>query len=77
MKLKIKRVKYPSGTWYYDIYQKVFFFFWYRRVGCFDTLEEAEKNAVRILEQEKEERKYKKENPVYYELVGDVIVKKP
>jgi hypothetical protein len=53
MKLKIVHTKYPSGNWYYDIYELKFFFFWVRRVGLFDNLKGAEEYAIEILEEEK------------------------
>ena len=75
MKLKIKRERFESGAYYYLIYEW-FWFHWVRRSGLFGTLEEAEKNAVSILEEEKEKRKIKKEKPVYYQLDGDRITYK-
>jgi hypothetical protein len=75
MKLKIQRKRFDSGMYYYLIYEW-FWFHWVRRSGLFDTLEEAEKDAVRILEEEKERRKSKKEKPVYYKLDGDKITYK-
>ena len=50
MKLKIKRERFESGAYYYLIYEW-FWFHWVRRSGLFGTLEEAEKNAVSILEE--------------------------
>ena len=75
MKLKIERKRFDSGMYYYLIYEW-FWFQWVRRSGLFDTLEEAEKDAVRILEEEKERRKSKKEKPVYYKLEGNKILHK-
>jgi hypothetical protein len=72
MKLKIERKRFDSGMYYYLIYEW-FWFHWVRRGGLFDTLEKAEKDAVRILEDEKERRKIKKEKPVYYQLEGNRI----
>jgi nitrogen fixation-related uncharacterized protein len=75
MKLKIQRQRFESGTYYYLVYEW-FWFHWVRRSGLFDTLEEAEKSAVSILEDEKERRKNKKESPVYYQLNGNRITYK-
>jgi hypothetical protein len=75
MKLKIQRQRFESGTYYYLVYEW-FWFHWVRRSGLFDTLEEAEKCAVNILEDEREQRKKKKETPVYYKLEGDRITYK-
>lgn len=75
MKLKIERKRFESGAYYYLIYEW-FWFHWVRRGGLFDTLEEAEKDAVRILEDEREQRKLKKEEPVYYKLEGNKITYK-
>ena len=72
MKLKIERKRFDSGNYYYVIYERVWFY-WVLRLEFFDTLEEAEKDAVRILEDEKERRKIKKEKPVYYQLDGNRI----
>jgi len=72
MKLKIERKRFDSGMYYYVIYERVWFY-WVLRLEFFDTLEEAEKDAVRILEDEKEQRKIKKEKPVYYQLDGNRI----
>lgn len=72
MKLKIERKRFESGKYYYLICEW-FWFHWVRRSGLFDTLEEAEKDAVRILEDERERRKNKKEKPVYYQLNGNTI----
>ena len=72
MKLKIERKRLDSGMYYYVIYERVWFY-WVLRLEFFDTLEEAEKDAVRILEDEKEQRKIKKEKPVYYQLDGNRI----
>jgi hypothetical protein len=58
MKLKIQRQRFESGTYYYLVYEW-FWFHWVRRSGLFDTLEEAEKCAVNILEDEREQRKKK------------------
>ena len=76
MKLKIVLTKYPSGIWYYDIYELKFFFFWVRRFGCFNNLKEAEESAIEILEEEKIRIKTKKEPPVYYQLDGNTITYK-
>jgi nitrogen fixation-related uncharacterized protein len=75
MKLKIQRKRFESGMYYYLIYEW-FWFHWVRRSGLFDTLEEAEKDAVRILEDEREQRKIKKEKAVYYQLDGNRITYK-
>jgi hypothetical protein len=75
MKLKIQRKRFESGAYYYLIYER-FWFHWVRRSGLFDTLEEAEKCAVNILEDEKERRKIKEEKPVYYQLDGNRITYK-
>jgi hypothetical protein len=75
MKLKIQRKRFESGMYYYLIYEW-FWFHWVRRLGLFDTLEEAETCAVSILEDEKERRKIKKESPVYYKLDGNRITYK-
>jgi hypothetical protein len=72
MKLKIERKRFDSGNYYYVIYEWVWFY-WVLRLEFFDTLEKAEKDAVRILEDEKELRKIKKEKPVYYQLDGNRI----
>jgi hypothetical protein len=75
MKLKIVHKKYPSGNWYYDIYELKFFFFWVPRCKLFDNREGADQYAIKLLEDEKEQRKTKKEPPVYYSLSGDTIVR--
>jgi hypothetical protein len=75
MKLKIVHTKYQSGKWYYDIYELKFFFFWVRRCGFFDNRERAEEYAIEILEEEKIRIKTEKEHPVYYSLLGDMIVR--
>jgi hypothetical protein len=75
MKLKIERKRFESGAYYYLIYEW-FWFHWVRREELFGTLEEAEKDAVRILEDEREQRKLKKEKAVYYKLEGDKITYK-
>jgi hypothetical protein len=75
MKLKIERKRFESGAYYYLVYEW-FWFHWVRRSGLFDTLEEAEQCAVRILEDEKEQRKLKKEKAVYYKLESDRITYK-
>lgn len=75
MKLKIERKRFQSGLYYYLIYEW-FWFHWVRREEFFDTLEEAEECAVRILKKEKEQRKDKKEKPVYYQLDGNTITYK-
>jgi hypothetical protein len=75
MKLKIERKRFESGVYYYLVYEW-FWFHWVRRSGLFDTLEEAEQCAVRILEDEREQRKIKKEKAVYYKLKGDRITYK-
>jgi len=72
MKLKIERKRFESGAYYYLIYEW-FWFHWVRRSGLFGTLEEAENCAVNILEGEREQRKIKKEKPVYYKLEGNKI----
>jgi hypothetical protein len=73
MKLKIVHKKYLSGKWYYEIYELKFFFFWVRRCGFFDNRQGADEYAIKLLEDEKEQRKTKKEPPVYYSLSGDAI----
>ena len=75
MKLKIERKRFESGMYYYLIYEW-FWFHWVGRSGLYDTLEEAERKVVRILENEREQRKLKKEEPVYYKLEGDRITYK-
>jgi len=75
MKLKIERKRFESGAYYYLVYEW-FWFHWVRRSGLFDNLKEAEECAVRILENEKERRKIKKEKPVYYQLYGNKITYK-
>jgi len=75
MKLKIVHTKYQSGNWYYDIYELKFFFFWVRRCGFFDNRQGAEEYAIEILEEEKIRIKTEKEPPVYYSLLGDMIVR--
>jgi hypothetical protein len=75
MKLKIQRKRFESGAYYYLVY-KWFWFHWVRYSGIFDTLREAEQCAVRILEDEREQRKIKKEKPVYYQLDGNRITYK-
>jgi hypothetical protein len=75
MKLKIQRKRFESGAYYYLVY-KWFWFHWVRYSGIFDTLREAEQCAVRILEDEREQRKIKEEKPVYYQLDGNKITYK-
>lgn len=74
MKLKIKKTRFQIG-YYYLIYEW-FWFHWVRRSGLYDTLEEAEMMVVRLLKDEKERRKTEKENPVYYRLEGNEILRK-
>jgi len=68
MKLKIAHAKYPSGNWYYVVYELKFFFFWVSHRGFFDNLKGAEEYAIEILEEENIRIKTKKEPPVYYSL---------
>ena len=72
MKLKIEQVQYPSGSWYYEVYEKKFIFFWIRRAGFFESLKHAEDYAIQLLERKKDLKK-DKEAPVYYQLDGDKI----
>lgn len=76
MKLKIEHKQYPSGSWYYEVYEQQFIFFWIRRAGFFDTLAQAEEYAMQLLEKRKEDLKKDKEAPVYYQLDGDRITYK-
>jgi len=75
MKLKIERKRFESGMYYYLIYEW-FWFHWVGRPGFYDTLEEAERKVVCILENEREQRKLKKEKAVYYKLDGNRITYK-
>jgi hypothetical protein len=74
MKLKIQKKILSNGTYYYGIYKRVWFLWDF--IALFDTLEEAEKNAIRILENKREEITPKKEPPVYYRLDGNRITYK-
>ena len=76
MKLKIEHKQYPSGSWYYEIYERKFIFFWICRARFFDTLAQAEEYAIQLLEKRKEDLKRDKEAPVYYELKNDRITYK-
>ena len=76
MKLKIEHKQYPSGSWYYEVYEQQFIFFWIRRAGFFDSLKHAEDFAIYLLELRKEDLKNEKEVPVYYQLDGDKITYK-
>jgi hypothetical protein len=75
MKLKVKLEKYPSGTYHYVIYQRVFLFFWNQIGSFYDTKEEACAVAVNILEQANKELKNKKETPVYFELQNGMVIR--
>jgi hypothetical protein len=74
MKLKIQKKTFQDGSYYYAIYKRVWFLWDF--ISLFDTLEEAEKYALRILENTREGRTPKKEKPVYYRLEGNKITYK-
>ncbi len=74
MKLKVKLEKFPTGTYYYTIYKRVFPFFWVEiggHNGLYHTKEEACSVALQILQQASKELKNKKEPPVFFELQSD------
>jgi hypothetical protein len=71
MKLGIKRKQTDSGREFYVIYD----WYWYN-CGLYNTLEQAEKVVVSILEEEKERRQKKPSSTeVYYELCDNEIVR--
>jgi hypothetical protein len=74
MKLKIQKKIFQDGSYYYAIYKRVWFLWDF--ISLSNTLEEAEKCAVRILEDTREGRTPKKEKPVYYQLEGNKITYK-
>ena len=71
MKLGIKRKQTDSGREFYVIYD----WYWYN-CGLYNTLEQAEKVAIDILEEEKK-RRQKNQNitEVCYELCDNEIVR--
>lgn len=71
MKLTVKPYKSPSGQEYYVLYD----WYWYH-CGLYSSQEQAEQDAIKILEEEKERRLKRPEaERVYYELQGDTIVR--
>jgi hypothetical protein len=75
MKLKVKLEKFPTGTYYYVIYKRVFPFFWTEIGNLYDTKEEACAVAVHMLEQAAKEIKNRKEPPVYFELQNGMVIR--